>query len=57
MSDTNGDLQYIAAIDTSAYDGALDNMVASAATASEQIASESQKINELLTNVDRKSVV
>lgn len=56
MSDTNGDLQYIAAIDTSAYDGALDNMVASAATASEQIASESQKINELLTNVPEVNI-
>jgi hypothetical protein len=47
----NGDLQYIAAIDTSAYDGALDHMVSSASEASSEIASESQKINDLLTNI------
>lgn len=50
MSD-NGDLQYIAAIDTSAYDGALDHMVSSASEASSEIANESQKINDLLTNI------
>lgn len=47
----NGDLQYIAAIDTSAYDGALDHMVSSASEASSEIANESQKINDLLTNI------
>ena len=47
----NGDLQYIAAIDTSAYDGAIDHMVSSASEASSEIASESQKINDLLTNI------
>lgn len=47
----NGDLQYIAAIDTSAYDGALDHMVSSASEASSEITSESQKINDLLTNI------
>ena len=47
----NGDLQYIAAIDTSAYDGALDHMVSSASEASSEIANESQKINDLMANI------
>lgn len=51
-----GDLQYIAVIDTSAYDGALDHMVASATDASSQIASESQKINDLLTNIPKVDI-
>lgn len=55
MSDT-GDLQYIAAIDTSAYDGALDHMVASASDASSQITSESAKIQELLTNIPEVNI-
>ena len=55
MSDT-GDLQYIAAIDTSAYDGALDHMVTSASEASSQITSESAKIQELLTNIPEVNI-
>lgn len=55
MSD-NGDLQYIAAIDTSAYDGALDHMVSSASEASSEIANESQKINDLLTNIPEVNI-
>lgn len=53
---SKGDLQYIAVIDTSAYDGALDHMVASATDASSQIASESQKINDLLTNIPKVDI-
>lgn len=56
MSSTEGDLQYSAVIDTSAYDSALDGMVASAETASSQIASESAKINDLLTNVPEVNI-
>ena len=52
----NGDLQYIAAIDTSAYDGALDHMVSSASDASSQIESESAKINDLLTNIPEVNI-
>lgn len=52
----NGDLQYIAAIDTSAYDGALDHMVSSASEASSEIANESQKINDLLTNIPEVNI-
>lgn len=52
----NGDLQYIAAIDTSAYDGALDHMVSSASEASSEIARESQKINDLLTNIPEVNI-
>lgn len=55
MSD-KGDLQYVAAIDTSAYDGALDHMVASATEASSQITSESAKIQELLNNVPEVNI-
>ena len=55
MSD-NGDLQYIAAIDTSAYDGALDHMVSSASEASSEISNESQKINDLLTNIPEVNI-
>lgn len=53
---SKGDLQYIAVIDTSAYDGALDHMVASATDASSQIASESQMINDLLTNIPKVDI-
>lgn len=52
----NGDLQYIAAIDTSAYDSALDHMVSSASDASSQIESESAKINDLLTNIPEVNI-
>lgn len=55
MSD-KGDLQYVAAIDTSAYDGALDHMVASATEASSQITSESAKIQELLNNIPEVNI-
>lgn len=55
MSD-KGDLQYVAAIDTSAYDGALDHMVSSASEASSEIANESQKINDLLTNIPEVNI-
>ena len=55
MSD-KGDLQYIAAIDTSAYDGALDHMVSSASDASSQIEIESAKINDLLTNIPEVNI-
>lgn len=55
MSD-KGDLQYVAAIDTSAYDGALDHMVASATEASSQITSESAKIQELLSNIPEVNI-
>lgn len=55
MSD-NGDLQYIAAIDTSAYDGALDHMVSSATEASSQITSESAKIQDILSNIPEVNI-
>ena len=52
----NGDLQYVAAVDTSAYDGALDHMVASASEASSQITSETAKIQELLNNIPEVNI-
>ena len=55
MSD-KGDLQYIAAIDTSSYDGALAHMVSSASDASSQIESESANINDLLTNIPEVNI-
>lgn len=55
MSD-NGDLQYSAVLDTSAYDGALDHMVSSASEASSQITSESAKIQDILTNIPEVNI-